>query len=123
MPVITDFYKFLFDERINKSPYKLKFLQEKKCKELCVKKYQTMDKNDLRKLTFLKEAINLNYKQNWIIDKLPIMWCYITIDNYEYCTRGFPIGCYVTKTGQKSNPCMVSFYLSKNFSKIINCTA
>lgn len=63
-------------------------------------------------MRFLKKAIILNYQQHWIIDNLPVIWCYFTQDNKEYCSRGFPVGCYVTKTGQKKDTCRVSVNIS-----------
>ncbi len=97
----------VFGDRINASPYKLKFLQEQTCNEVCKKSYARSNADDVRKLRFLKKAIILNYQQHWIIDNLPVIWCYITEENREFCSRGFPVGCYVTKSGQKKDACRI----------------
>jgi transmembrane 9 superfamily protein 2/4 len=42
----------------------------------------------------------LNYQQHWILDNIPITICYKYFDSQEFCSRGSPIGCYITKDGQ-----------------------
>ena len=49
----------------------------------------------------------LNYQQHWIVDNMPVTLCYRSTDGQEYCSRGFPIGCYVTKSGQVKESCNI----------------
>lgn len=97
----------VFGDRISPSPYKLSFLKDETCVSVCDKNYKVSNADDLRKLRFLKKAVILNYQHHWIIDNLPVIWCYMTTDNQEYCSRGFPVGCYVSKTGQKKDACRI----------------
>ena len=60
----------------------------------------------------------MNYQQHWIIDNLPVIWCYQTEDNNEYCSRGFPVGCYVSKNGQKKDACRI--YVSGGEGRVLN---
>lgn len=39
---------------------------------------------------------------------MPITWCYDVENNQKYCSRGFPIGCYVTKEGKRKDACVIS---------------
>lgn len=43
-----------------------------------------------------------------IVDNMPITWCYDVENNQKYCSRGFPIGCYVTKEGKRKDACVIS---------------
>lgn len=43
-----------------------------------------------------------------IVDNMPITWCYDVENNQKYCSRGFPIGCYVTKEGKRKDTCVIS---------------
>lgn len=95
----------VFGERIRTSPYKLNFLETVECKEVCTKSYRKSDETDMKKLRFLKKGILLNYQQHWIVDNLPIVWCYYTEDNKRFCSRGFPVGCYVSKYGVQKDVC------------------
>jgi transmembrane 9 superfamily protein 2/4 len=47
----------------------------------------------------------LNYQQHWIIDNMPVTLCYRNTEGQEFCSRSFPIGCYVTKSGQSKKSC------------------
>jgi hypothetical protein len=49
----------------------------------------------------------LNYQQHWIIDNMPVTLCYSNAEQKEFCSRGFPIGCYVTKRGQSKESCNI----------------
>jgi transmembrane 9 superfamily protein 2/4 len=53
------------------------------------------------------KGIALNYQQHWIVDNMPVTLCYMTAENKEACSRGFPIGCYVTKRGQSKESCSI----------------
>lgn len=95
----------VFGERIRPSPYKLNFLEPTTCKEVCTKIYKKSDDKSNKKLRFLKKAVLLNYQQHWIIDNLPVIWCYLTEENSQFCSRGFPVGCYVNRNGVQKDVC------------------
>jgi transmembrane 9 superfamily protein 2/4 len=75
------------------------------CKEVCIKNYKKSEDKSNKKLRFLKKAILLNYQQHWIIDNLPVIWCYLTEENNQFCSRGFPVGCYVNRNGVQKDVC------------------
>lgn len=112
---ILNLGQVLFGDRIRQnSLYKLKFNQSETCNEVCSKQYQPSDS----KLEFLKDAIRKNYYHHWIVDNLPVQWCYRTEDikfsgvielgnQPYYCVTGFPVGCYVTKDGIRKDNCLV----------------
>lgn len=95
----------VFGERIRPSPFKLNFLEPLECTPVCTKKYQKGSQESMKKLRQLKKAIHLNYQQHWIVDNLPVIWCYITENNREFCSRGFPVGCSVNKFGVQKDVC------------------
>lgn len=100
----------VFGERIRSSPYKIDFLESKKCVNVCTKNYQNNEK-DIKKLRLIKKAMHLNYFQHWIIDNLPVIWCYMS-NKKEVCSRGFPVGCFVNKYGIQKEICRL-FKFSK----------
>ncbi|CAF4323513.1 unnamed protein product [Rotaria sp. Silwood2] len=53
------------------------------------------------------KGVVLNYQQHWIIDNMPVTLCYLNSENTEFCSRGFPIGCYVSKRGQAKESCNI----------------
>ena len=53
------------------------------------------------------KGIILNYQQHWIIDNIPVTMCYTNSENKEFCSRGFPIGCYVSKQGHIKGGCNI----------------
>jgi hypothetical protein len=55
----------------------------------------------------LMKGMLLDYQQNWKLDNMPITLCYRNIENQEFCSRRFPIGCYVTKSGQSKESCNI----------------
>ncbi|KAF4075226.1 hypothetical protein AMELA_G00232230 [Ameiurus melas] len=98
----------LFGERIEPSPYKFSFKQKESCKPVCTKKYSTGKAEDKANLDFLKKGMLLNYQHHWIVDNMPVTWCYDVEDNQKFCNPGFPIGCYVTETGLAKDACVVN---------------
>ncbi|KAL9965970.1 hypothetical protein ACROYT_G029844 [Oculina patagonica] len=97
-------------ERIRPSSYNITFKKEVKCKTLCKKTYQGGNSKDMKKLEFLRSGIALNYQNHWIIDNMPVTWCYFVVDeeDREYCSTGFPIGCHVSEDGQERDACVTS---------------
>ena len=87
------------------------------CKQLCTKNYTIDSKNeaDSNKLSFLKHAIALNYHHEWIVDNMPVAFCYKTKDNeeeYNVCDPSFPLGCYIKKFGISPTSDKCSFLLT-----------
>ncbi|CAK8698663.1 unnamed protein product [Clavelina lepadiformis] len=48
------------------------------------------------------------YENRWIIDNMPIAWCYKTQTEDNFCSPGFPIGCYINAEGEKEGACVIS---------------
>ncbi|XP_032410293.1 transmembrane 9 superfamily member 2-like isoform X2 [Xiphophorus hellerii] len=102
----------LFGERIESSPYKIKF-KENACQKVCTKTYKAGNKDDTPKLDFLKMGMQLNYQHHWIIDNMPVTWCYDVEDGQKYCNPGFPIGCFVTSDGRAKDACVINAEFNK----------
>lgn len=104
----------LFGERIESSPYKFKFNEDFKCKKVCTKTYKKGARQDMAKLDFLKMGMQLNYQHHWIIDNMPVTWCYDVEDGQKYCNPGFPIGCLVTMDGRAKDACVINVSCNLN---------
>ncbi|XP_067007315.2 transmembrane 9 superfamily member 2 [Anabrus simplex] len=98
----------VFGERIRPSPYKIKFLEDKTCDLACSKNYTGGDKVDERKLQLLKMGMSLNYQHHWIVDNMPVTWCYTLEDGRLYCSTGFPMGCYMREKRTNQDTCIMS---------------
>lgn len=98
----------LFGERIEPSPYKFTFNKEETCKLVCTKTYHTEKAEDKQKLEFLKKSMLLNYQHHWIVDNMPVTWCYDVEDGQRFCNPGFPIGCYITDKGHAKDACVIN---------------
>uniref|UniRef100_A0A8D3EEK4 Transmembrane 9 superfamily member n=1 Tax=Scophthalmus maximus TaxID=52904 RepID=A0A8D3EEK4_SCOMX len=103
----------LFGERIESSPYKFNFKQDVKCKAVCTKNYKKGTQEDATKLDFLQMGMQLNYQHHWIIDNMPVTWCYDVEDGQKYCNPGFPIGCLVTSVGRPKDACVINSEFNK----------
>ncbi|XP_038050551.1 transmembrane 9 superfamily member 2-like isoform X2 [Patiria miniata] len=97
----------VFGERIDASPYNFTFSKNEDCVKVCEKTYDPKVKEQEEKLTFLQKAIMLNYQQHWIIDNMPVTWCYTVEGDQKYCSPGFPVGCYVDKQGIRKDACVI----------------
>ncbi|XP_014233286.1 transmembrane 9 superfamily member 2 isoform X1 [Trichogramma pretiosum] len=95
----------IFGERIRNSPYKIKFLKEEKCAVVCKRKYTGGNKEDEKKLETLKEGMQLSYKHFWIVDNMPVTWCYLVNNDYQFCNIGFPMGCFMRDTWSSQENC------------------
>lgn len=84
----------VFGERIRPSPYKIEFMKNVSCTQVCSRKYSGDSKEDNFKLAKLRKGIGLNYQHHWIVDNMPVTTCYDTDENKQYCTTGFQMGCY-----------------------------
>ncbi|XP_030045044.1 transmembrane 9 superfamily member 2-like [Microcaecilia unicolor] len=103
----------LFGERIASSPYKFKLGEEEDCKLTCFKTYDPAVDKDVGKMAFLKKGMQLNYQHHWIIDNMPVTWCYEMEDGHQYCNPGFPIGCFVTQDGRAKDACVINSEFNK----------
>ncbi|KAA0709374.1 Transmembrane 9 superfamily member 2 [Triplophysa tibetana] len=112
----------LFGERIETSPYKFYFNADKTCEKVCTRKYETSaGKEEKLKLDFLKRGMELNYQHHWILDNMPVTWCYNIEDNQKICSPGFPIGCLVNQEGKPKDACVINAeYNKKNTYYIFN---
>ncbi|KAK9879735.1 hypothetical protein WA026_006795 [Henosepilachna vigintioctopunctata] len=94
----------VFGERITASPYKINFMKNVTCEEVCRKKYQSS--SDF-KLKDLRKGISMNYQHHWIVDNMPVTGCRLGEDlKSQICTTGFPMGCYI-RNGR--NTCPIKF--------------
>jgi len=59
----------VFGERIRPSPYVFDFMENVPCREVCTKTYRGDSKEDMLKLTLLKQGMSLNYQHHWIVGK------------------------------------------------------
>ena len=50
----------------------------------------------------------MNYQHHWIVDNMPVTWCYPVENGQHYCSTGFPMGCYVDKKGSPKDACVIS---------------
>ncbi|XP_074962850.1 transmembrane 9 superfamily member 2-like isoform X2 [Phalacrocorax aristotelis] len=103
----------LFGERIASSPYKFTFKKQETCKKVCTRSYDPGNSADKSKLAFLKKGMQLNYQHHWIIDNMPVTWCYDVEDGQKYCNPGFPIGCFVTPDGRVKDACVINSEFNK----------
>ncbi|CAB4000343.1 transmembrane 9 superfamily member 2-like isoform X2 [Paramuricea clavata] len=113
----------VFGERIQPSAYNITFKHDK-CDTACKKKY-TKETVTGEKLNFIKNGIRLNYQHHWIIDNMPVTWCYqvsTTDARNIYCSTGFPIGCYVDSAGTAMDTCVIQpkIYNEKDTYYIFN---
>ena len=92
--------------------YQIKFAKsEDDSKLLCWKNY-TNKKDDMNRVSFLYDRIHENYMQQWVIDNMPVTWCYSILESKDpYCTTRFPVGCYVTPEGVRHDACYLSVSL------------
>lgn len=105
----------VFGERIRPSPYKIKFLENQTCSVLCTKFYKAGESESDRKLMIMKKGMSLNYQHHWILDNMPITWCYNLQNDRQYCSTGFPMGCLVR--GSRNNEVEDSCPYYSNYNK------
>jgi len=96
----------VFGERIRNSPYDIVFNKEETCKVVCNREYTKGDSSAKDKLAFLKKGIAMNYQHHWIVDNMPVTWCY-DIEGGKYCATGFPMGCMIDAEGNKRDACVM----------------
>lgn len=90
----------VFGERIRPGPYHIQFLDNVGCNVACRKNYTGGDADSDRRMMVLKKGISLNYQHHWIVDNMPVTWCYQLETGKQYCSIGFPMGCLVRPNGE-----------------------
>lgn len=111
----------LFGERIETSPYKFSFKNDLTCQKVCTKSYNTASAVERLKLDFLKRGMDLNYQHHWIVDNMPVTWCYIVEGDQKICNPGFPIGCLVNQEGTPKDACVINAdFNKKNMFYVFN---
>ncbi|XP_051159040.1 transmembrane 9 superfamily member 2 isoform X2 [Leptopilina boulardi] len=103
----------VFGERIRPSPYKLEFLKPYNCAKVCSKTYAGDNEDDRKKLQFLKKGMALNYQHHWIVDNMPVTWCYSVSEERQYCSIGFPMGCFNDQSPTEEDPCGINLNYNK----------
>jgi len=107
----------LFGERIRASPYLLNFNENVTCKNVCgLKTYDISNKEEKNKLEFLKHGMYFSYENRWIVDNMPMAWCYDTTQSQRFCNPGFPIGCFVDESGQQHDACQIDLLFNEKDS-------
>ncbi|OAD56403.1 Transmembrane 9 superfamily member 2 [Eufriesea mexicana] len=101
-------FKVVFGERIRPSPYKLEFMHDVKCGFVCQKIYEGGDKDSEKKLEFLKKGMAFNYQHHWIVDNMPVTWCYQLEDERQYCSTRFPMGCFSRDPRSPMDTCSIN---------------
>ncbi|CAK5043450.1 unnamed protein product [Meloidogyne enterolobii] len=89
----------LFGERIRP--------KAKQCALLCQKSYNMDNKENQQRFRLLQRGMRLNYQHHWIIDNMPVTFCFINQQSMNVCTTGFPMGCFVTKEGKPKDACVL----------------
>lgn len=113
--------QIVFGERIRPSPYEISFLKNESCKVLCKKTYDLSNTEDIEKVDKLRKGVYLNYQHHWIVDNMPVTWCYYTATYQQYCSTGFPMGCHVDDKGIGQDACLISpIYNQPNSYYIFN---
>ncbi|XP_067622252.1 transmembrane 9 superfamily member 2 isoform X3 [Eurosta solidaginis] len=88
------------------------------CK-VCSKNYTGGEVQSDRRLMVLKKGISLNYQHHWIVDNMPVTWCYPLDNDKQYCSTGFPMGCFVHSDSDEA--CLVNpNYNRRGFYYIFN---
>ena len=111
----------MFGERIRPSSYKIQFLKNTECQILCTKNYKKDNAENQKQIALLRKGMFMNYQHHWIVDNMPVTWCYPVENGQHYCSTGFPMGCYVDKKGNPKDACVISRdYSSANHYYVFN---
>ncbi|CAD6187415.1 unnamed protein product [Caenorhabditis auriculariae] len=98
----------LFGERIRPGPYSISFKKEEQCRLVCPsKKYTKGNLDSIQKLRLLQRGMGLNYQHHWIVDNMPVTFCFQNLQEMDVCTTGFPMGCYVDDDGNAHDACVI----------------
>jgi transmembrane 9 superfamily protein 2/4 len=44
----------------------------------------------------------------YFTDNMPVTWCYQGEPGQQFCTTGFPMGCYLPKNGKAKDACVMN---------------
>ena len=95
----------------------MKFNKNLTITEACKKTYDLSKSEDRGKIIFLRDRIKESYMHSWVIDKMPVTWCYHTTNSdAEFCSTHFPVGCYVDTDGNRQEFCYLSVSKTIQFS-------
>ncbi|XP_036320502.1 transmembrane 9 superfamily member 2 [Rhagoletis pomonella] len=87
--------------------------------QVCLKNYTGGEMESDRRIMVLKKGISLNYQHHWIVDNMPVTWCYPLDNDKQYCSTGFPMGCFVRPDSDEA--CLVNpNYNRRGFYYIFN---
>lgn len=101
----------VFGERLRASAYDIDFKKNQTYTEVCRREYA---KNKESMLQFLRDRIHEDYMQQWVVDNMPVTWCYSIMESDKpFCSTRFPVGCYVTEKGQRHDACFLSDQLKE----------
>lgn len=82
------------------------------CWQVCTREYTGGDPESAKRLMILKKGMSLNYQHHWIVDNMPVTWCYNLGDgDRQFCSTGFPMGCLVR---QRADGVSIHPQLSRN---------
>ena len=110
-------------------------MKDEKCAVACRKRY-TNKEEDEKKLQLLKTGMQLSYQHHWIVgkiqkitnkfiwkiniimyniclDNMPVTWCYPLKEDFQYCSIGFPMGCFVKENWNPQDSCSIDVSLNK----------
>lgn len=72
------------------------------------------------------KCIFINYHYVWmtlyilfLLDNMPVTWCYQLEDERQYCSTGFPMGCYSKESRSQQDTCTI--HVSTEL-KILSCS-
>lgn len=99
----------VFGERLRASPYQIHYKENKTFEPLCTRSYDLTKARHRHKLEFLISRIKEGYMHAWVIDNMPVTWCYKVLNtDKQFCSPRFPVGCYVSKDGTRQEACYIS---------------
>lgn len=91
------------------STLQISFAKNESVSKLLCQRIYKANKEDNSKLEFLRTRIHESYMHQWVIDNMPVTWCYSVMESdQEFCTTRFPVGCFVTDGGLKNDACYLS---------------
>ncbi|KAH8010079.1 hypothetical protein HPB51_024754 [Rhipicephalus microplus] len=66
-----------------------------------------------QRLDQLRKGMMKQYRHHWIVDNMPVTWCYLIDTDKQYCSMGFPMGCFTYRNSQPRGLCSVTSEFSK----------
>ncbi|KAF7997991.1 hypothetical protein HCN44_009389 [Aphidius gifuensis] len=86
--------QILLGQKDKSSFYNFEFLKDDYCHKICTKNYIGNDKNSDIIIERLKEGLAMDYHHYWIVDNIPVTWCYKLPDR-NYCNSLISMGSYL----------------------------